>query len=1402
MCHTLHSRLNGAIFSLLNLPLICLLFATPAHAQCVAGTWNSPDISNMGGGLNTWPVYGQSTHFDVHWNPANPTFLSATTLNSLTTQMENIWTQYMGTVGWQEPFCNSASKDRVALFIDNQWYATGGGFNTNDMGFWMSPAAIADILTLGHEFTHSLQYNSLGLRDSAYASWFWEDHASWMAHQLQQLRGDPDCSDVLVSEPHLYYGTSRNRACSWQFLEYEKDQYGYQAINNIWNQSLQPGAPNYTQEDPLWVLARNMNWTETQLNNEFGNWALHNVNWDYINPDGSNQGAIYRAYYGPNTNNSGLDNHEWRIRTAQLDAFNLANRQFQIPSYQAPQRFGYNLVRLIPDAGATSVTVNFQGIVQYGPANTSFGSNNLEPTTIPPPDSDWRWSVVAIDVNGNSRIGALQSGSSGTLTVNVMPNDTGLYMIVVATPLSQQSIFWDQKYYTLYRYPWQATLESAYPDGYQAGFVRANPPGQVWPNGGGWVANGATVASTVYVGPHAAILGGTVQGNAIVTDNATVWNGSVSGSAVIGALTQLDGNLTVSGSAQIKVVKQAQTLLGASIVSGTAQYLGDLEEYVDLNVGQGVFYGYQNDSTIGVAANGADFTTPPVEVTAPLPVPTGSAAQSIAFAAIANQSVGGTLALSATASSGLAVSYASPTPSVCTVSGSSASVIAAGTCTITALQPGNATWAPAPPVTISFSVSQTAQTITFATPPSTSVDSAFVMTATATSHLVITYTSATPAVCTVYGPVADLLTVGTCTITATQPGNAAYAAAAPVTISFSVVPAPNFSLLIPVTDVYLPIGGSVSAPIQITTAAGFTTPINMTTSSEPAGVSISVTPSPVTGTAASAVTNGTIAISAAAGLSVQTVLLDVYGTAGSVVRSAVLSVHIGSQPPLAQTITFDAVPSLTVGSSAALAATASSGLPVTFGSPTPLICSVSGATVTGIASGVCTLVASQTGNAVYAPAPLVTIHVNITQEPQTISFNTPAQQAAGGLFALTATASSGLNVTYASSSPTICTISGASASLVGIGNCTITATQSGDTSYAAAAPVTATFPVAIGTETITFSAIATQYVGTVLTLTATASSGLPISYTASPAGVCTVSGNSLSIIGAGTCTVAASQPGNALVSSAQPVSVTFTVILVPQSITFPVISPQLIGATVTLGATASSGLPVTYASATATCRVTGNTVTPLASGSCTIAATQPGNTTYAAAPSITVTFTVLKSQTITFNTISTETAGVTLALTATASSGLAVTYASSATSVCTVSGSTVTLLTGGTCTITASQSGNAVYAPAAAVSQSFTVVSPESFRLSVSTANYSLAPGAGGTVTVTAAPVNGFTGTVTFTANGTPAGESYTFLQNGPLSAILVMYNPGNVATGKYTVTIKGTSGTISATTTFTLVVD
>lgn len=183
-------------------------------------------------------------------------------------------------------------------------------------------------------------------------------------------------------------------------------------------------------------------------------------------------------------------------------------------------------------------------------------------------------------------------------------------------------------------------------------------------------------------------------------------------------------------------------------------------------------------------------------------------AQSIAFNSIGDMPVNTAFSLSATASSGLTVTFTSQTQTVCTVAGNVASLIAGGVCTIAANQAGNASYAAAPTVTQSFGVTLLAQTISFSTIAGQTLGAApFSVTATANSGLPVGIVSLTPAICSVSGDTVTLAAVGLCTLEASQPGDSQYSAAPSAMQTFSVaaadtdsndgdVPMPPWALLL------------------------------------------------------------------------------------------------------------------------------------------------------------------------------------------------------------------------------------------------------------------------------------------------------------------------------------------------------------------------------------------------------------------------------------------------------------------------------------------------------------------------------------------------------------------------------------------------------------------------------
>ncbi len=516
-----------------------------------------------------------------------------------------------------------------------------------------------------------------------------------------------------------------------------------------------------------------------------------------------------------------------------------------------------------------------------------------------------------------------------------------------------------------------------------------------------------------------------------------------------------------------------------------------------------------------------------------------------------------------------------------------------------------------------IAASKAAQTIDFA-PIADAVltDGTSALAATASSGLPVVLASTTPAVCTVEGTTARLLTVGTCRIRAEQAGNEVYAAARAVAQAFRIKAAPKKEQTIAFPAIADRTLGSGDVSLDATATSGLAVTYGTTT---PQVCSVS-------GTTASLLAVGICSITADQAGD------DTWLAAATVTQSF----KVEATPKKEQTIDFQAIADRTLGSGdVTLDATATSGLAVTYGTTTPQVCSVSGSTASLLAVGTCSITADQAGDDTWLAAATVTQSFKVEATPkkeQTIDFPAIADRTLGsGDVSLDATASSGLAVTFGTTTPQVCSVSGSTASLIAVGTCSITADQAGDDTWLAASTVTQSFKVEAAPkkeQTIAFPAIADRTLGSGdVSLDATASSGLGVTFGTTTPQVCSVSGSTASLIAVGTCSITADQAGDDTWLAAATVTQSFKVEAAPkqeQTIAFPAIADRTLGSgDVTLDATATSGLAVTYGTTTPqVCSVSGSTASLIAVGTCSITADQAGDDTWLAAATVTQSFKV------------------------------------------------------------------------------------------------------------------------------------------------------------------------------------
>ena len=176
-----------------------------------------------------------------------------------------------------------------------------------------------------------------------------------------------------------------------------------------------------------------------------------------------------------------------------------------------------------------------------------------------------------------------------------------------------------------------------------------------------------------------------------------------------------------------------------------------------------------------------------------------------------------------------------------------------------------------------------------------------------------------------------------------------------------------------------------------------------------------------------------------------------------------------------------------------------------------------------------------------------TAHADISKADQSISFTSTAPSGAGvgDTYDPTATATSGLpvTITVALASASVCHITAGTVTMDDTGTCLLRANQPGDGNWNAAGQQSQSFAVGSGAQTISFdlSGVTATYGDSPVALSASATSGLTVSFASLTSSVCTVSGTNATIKAAGTCTIRASQAGDATWDPAPSVDQSFTV---------------------------------------------------------------------------------------------------------------------------------------------------------------------------------------------------------------------------------------------------------------------
>ena len=636
-----------------------------------------------------------------------------------------------------------------------------------------------------------------------------------------------------------------------------------------------------------------------------------------------------------------------------------------------------------------------------------------------------------------------------------------------------------------------------------------------------------------------------------------------------------------------------------------------------------------------------------------------------------------------------------------------------GDCVLSANQGAAGDYTAAEPKTSTITIAKTPQVIDFSPIDDRFVTSPnFAITASSSSSVWPVVFSGTPDVCDVRlaafqnlsngglistGEV-DLVGPGTCDVSATQAGSAVTAAATPVTRSFRVMTSPNqvtprltaSTLTEAVVGAPGTFAGEIAKgqgldTVKLTvqwgdgTSGTLTHDPQLSTTCVTCGISFA----PLSATKIDWTASHTWAHAGA--YDVVVVVEDQRGY--KVRKTLTIDVRKASQSVSFKPVADKGLDDLTLDVEAR---GGPAGTEVSVVSTTPDVCTVEAQTpsrVSGeahtsalvrlVGAGTCGLSATQDGDADWFAADEVSMSFAVAKGTQEIFFphiQGPIRLGTAPI-ELPVTGGSALQpVQLNSDTPEVCTASEAlqtriselivhqvgttTITLVGPGECTITATQGGDSDYLPAKSVSRSFTVVPKlAQTLAFAGPADQTYGDApfqISVTGGESSQ-PVLLTSARPEICAVSNTvtgrqaaratleaTISVVGAGECSLTAAQAGDSNYADAQPLTRTFTVRKAGQFLTFG----SLVGRTYGDSAfpiTAIGGgstAPVALTSNTpAVCTIGGvtndrtsglarttATVTVVGAGSCTITAQQAGDASYdPASPSLARTFTVAKA---------------------------------------------------------------------------------------------------------------------------------------------------------------------------------
>lgn len=310
-------------------------------------------------------------------------------------------------------------KMMIFLFYQDEWNATGAGYDDTIGALWLSPNTSQPVgSTIAHEIGHSFQYQvfcdlgaTAGYRygfGGNGGNAFWEQCAQWQAYQSYP---DEVFSSVHYSvycdNYHRHLHHEDYRYASYFIHYYWAQKHGVDIIGKLWRMAEEP-------EDPIQTYMRITNISVSQLNDEIYDAATRFVTWDV--EELREMGA---AYIGKQT-----------FKYTELE-----DGSYQVAYERCPGTTGYNVIPLnVPEAG-TMVSTEFAGQVNEP------GFNQVDD----PDRAGWRYGYVALLNDGARVYGDMNSETENSINFTIPEGCNKLWLVVTGAPDTYAAHAWDDE---------------------------------------------------------------------------------------------------------------------------------------------------------------------------------------------------------------------------------------------------------------------------------------------------------------------------------------------------------------------------------------------------------------------------------------------------------------------------------------------------------------------------------------------------------------------------------------------------------------------------------------------------------------------------------------------------------------------------------------------------------------------------------------------------------------------------------------------------------------------------------------------------------------------------------------------------------------------------------------------